>query len=239
MRSRPGSSGERRISRFSRRRTSASRSARSRSIDVPASADHFRYFAGVLRHIEGHTQAIGPSMLHFTLREPLGPVAAIVPWNYPLLLAAWKLAPALAAGNTVVLKPAEQTPLTVAGARGGARRPPAAGRFERRHGVRPRRRGAARPPPRDPESGVHRGDGHRKTDPSVRRGEHRPRDGGARGEEPPDRLPRRGHRPGGRRGRQWDLPVPGGGLLRRLPPVPPPGRSRRVPRKTRREDVGP
>ncbi|MBP2683755.1 MAG: NAD-dependent aldehyde dehydrogenase, partial [Deltaproteobacteria bacterium] len=84
----------------------------SRSIDVPAAVDHFRYFAGVLRHIEGHTQSLGPSMLHFTLREPVGPVAAIVPWNYPLLLAAWKLAPALAAGNTVVLKPAEQTPLT-------------------------------------------------------------------------------------------------------------------------------
>ena len=85
----------------------------SRRIDVPATVDHFRYFAGVLRHLEGHSQAVSSSMLHFTLREPLGPVAAIVPWNYPLLLATWKLAPALAAGNTVVLKPAEQTPLTV------------------------------------------------------------------------------------------------------------------------------
>ncbi len=82
-------------------------------IDIPAAIDHFRYFAGVLRHLQGHTQAINPSVLHFTLREPLGVVAAIVPWNYPLLLAAWKIAPALAAGNTVVVKPAEQTPLTM------------------------------------------------------------------------------------------------------------------------------
>ncbi|HZW37541.1 MAG TPA: aldehyde dehydrogenase family protein, partial [Candidatus Deferrimicrobiaceae bacterium] len=82
-------------------------------IDIPAAIDHFRYFAGVLRHLEGHTQAISPSILHFTLREPLGAVGAIVPWNYPLLLAAWKLAPALAAGNTIVVKPAEQTPLTL------------------------------------------------------------------------------------------------------------------------------
>ncbi len=84
-----------------------------RHIDIPATIDHFRYFAGVLRHLEGHTQAINPSVLHFTLREPLGVVGAIVPWNYPLLLAAWKVAPALAAGNTVVVKPAEQTPLTL------------------------------------------------------------------------------------------------------------------------------
>lgn len=82
-------------------------------IDIPGAIDHFRYFAGVLRHLQGHTQAVHPSVLHFTLREPLGVVGAIVPWNYPLLLATWKLAPALAAGNTVVVKPAEQTPLTL------------------------------------------------------------------------------------------------------------------------------
>ncbi len=82
-------------------------------MDIPAAIDHFRYFAGVLRHLQGHTQAINPSILHFTLREPLGVVGAIVPWNFPLLLATWKLAPALAAGNTIVMKPAEQTPLTL------------------------------------------------------------------------------------------------------------------------------
>ncbi len=84
-----------------------------RRIDIPGAADHFRYFAGVLRNLHGLAQAINPSVLHFTLREPLGVVGAIVPWNYPLLLATWKIAPALAAGNTVVVKPAEQTPLTV------------------------------------------------------------------------------------------------------------------------------
>ena len=81
-------------------------------IDIPLAIDHFRYFAGVLRNIEGHTQVVDPSMLHLTLREPLGVVGHILPWNFPLLLTAWKLAPALAAGNTVVMKPAEQTPLT-------------------------------------------------------------------------------------------------------------------------------
>jgi len=83
------------------------------NIDIPLAVDHYRYFAGVLRNIQGLTQSIDPNMLHLTLREPLGVVGHILPWNFPLLLAAWKLAPALAAGNTVVMKPAEQTPLTL------------------------------------------------------------------------------------------------------------------------------
>jgi len=82
-------------------------------IDVPFTVDHFRYFAGVLRNLQGHTQITDPTTLHMTLREPIGVVGHILPWNFPLLLAAWKLAPALAAGNTVVMKPAEQTPLTL------------------------------------------------------------------------------------------------------------------------------
>jgi acyl-CoA reductase-like NAD-dependent aldehyde dehydrogenase len=82
-------------------------------IDVPFAVDHFRYFAGVLRNLQGHTQVTDPTTLHMTLREPIGVVGHILPWNFPLLLAAWKLAPALAAGNTVVMKPAEQTPLTL------------------------------------------------------------------------------------------------------------------------------
>lgn len=80
-------------------------------IDVPFAVDHFRYFAGVLRNLQGTTQSFDPSMLHLTLREPLGVVGHILPWNFPLLLLAWKLAPSLAAGNTVVMKPAEQTPV--------------------------------------------------------------------------------------------------------------------------------
>ncbi|MGZ8432528.1 MAG: aldehyde dehydrogenase family protein, partial [Candidatus Deferrimicrobiaceae bacterium] len=85
----------------------------SMNIDIPLAIDHYRYFAGVLRNLQGTTQTVDPTMLHFTLREPLGVVGHILPWNFPLLLAAWKLAPALAAGNTVVMKPAEQTPVTL------------------------------------------------------------------------------------------------------------------------------
>jgi acyl-CoA reductase-like NAD-dependent aldehyde dehydrogenase len=81
-------------------------------IDVPLAIDHFRYFAGMTRHVHGLTQVVDGNTLHFTLREPLGVVGHILPWNFPLLLVAWKLAPALAAGNTVVMKPAEQTPLS-------------------------------------------------------------------------------------------------------------------------------
>lgn len=84
----------------------------SANIDIPYAADHFRYFAGVLRNLQGLTQSIDPTMMQFTLREPLGVVGHILPWNFPLLMVSWKLAPALAAGNTVVMKPAEQTPLT-------------------------------------------------------------------------------------------------------------------------------
>ena len=83
------------------------------NIDIPLAIDHYRYFAGVLRNIQGITQSVDPNLLHLTLREPLGVVGHILPWNFPLLLAAWKLAPSLAAGNTVVMKPAEQTPLTL------------------------------------------------------------------------------------------------------------------------------
>ncbi len=85
----------------------------SANIDVPLAIDHYRYFAGVLRNLQGTTQTVDPTMLHLTLREPLGVVGHILPWNFPLLLAAWKLAPSLAGGNTVVMKPAEQTPVTL------------------------------------------------------------------------------------------------------------------------------
>jgi len=81
--------------------------------DIPATVDHFRYFAGVLRADEGKSVMIDTSTLSITLNEPLGVVAQIVPWNYPLLMAAWKIAPALAAGNTVVIKPSVNTPLSL------------------------------------------------------------------------------------------------------------------------------
>jgi len=81
-------------------------------VDVPMAADCFRYFAGYATKIEGETVPVRTPCFAYTLREPLGVVGQIIPWNFPILLAAWKLAPALAAGNTIVLKPAEQTPLT-------------------------------------------------------------------------------------------------------------------------------
>jgi phenylacetaldehyde dehydrogenase len=82
--------------------------------DVPAAADVFRYFAGWATKIHGRTLAVSrPGTLHaFTVKEPVGVAALIIPWNFPLLMAAWKLAPALAAGCACVLKPAEETPLT-------------------------------------------------------------------------------------------------------------------------------
>jgi len=84
----------------------------SRQIEVPAAAECFQYFAGWADKIHGETIPVKGNYLTYTLREPIGVVAAIVPWNFPLLLTAWKVAPALACGNTVIIKPASQTPLT-------------------------------------------------------------------------------------------------------------------------------
>ncbi|AYN93401.1 MULTISPECIES: acetaldehyde dehydrogenase ExaC [Pseudomonas] len=81
--------------------------------DVPLAADHFRYFAGCIRAQEGTAAEIDQHTAAYHFHEPLGVVGQIIPWNFPLLMAAWKLAPALAAGNCVVLKPAEQTPLSI------------------------------------------------------------------------------------------------------------------------------
>ncbi len=83
-----------------------------RNIDVPLVADCIEYYAGWANKVHGETIPVPGPFLNYTLREPLGVVGQIVAWNFPLLLAAWKLGPALATGNTVVLKPAEQTPLT-------------------------------------------------------------------------------------------------------------------------------
>src|SRR6201998_3091485 len=86
--------------------------------DVPLAADLFHYMAGWATKIEGNSINIsvpympGANLHSYTLREPVGVVGQIIPWNFPLLMAAWKLGPALATGNTVILKPAEQTPLT-------------------------------------------------------------------------------------------------------------------------------
>ena len=82
------------------------------SVDVPQSALTFRYFAELSDKVEGTVTATAVDAFHYTLREPLGVVGCITPWNYPLMQIAWKIAPALAAGNSVVLKPAEQAPLS-------------------------------------------------------------------------------------------------------------------------------
>ena len=81
--------------------------------DLPLAVDHFRYFAGCIRAEEGSASELDADTLSLLIKEPLGVVGQIIPWNFPLLMAAWKLAPALAAGNCVVLKPAEQTPVTI------------------------------------------------------------------------------------------------------------------------------
>jgi aldehyde dehydrogenase len=81
--------------------------------DMPLTVDHFRYFAGALRAQEGSLSEIDSSTVAYHFHEPLGVVGQIIPWNFPILMAAWKLAPALAAGNCVVLKPAEQTPVSI------------------------------------------------------------------------------------------------------------------------------
>lgn len=84
-----------------------------RAIDIPLSIDHFRYFAGVVRAEEGAATMIDKDTMSLILREPIGVVGQIIPWNFPLTMAAWKLAPALAAGDCVVIKPSSETPLSI------------------------------------------------------------------------------------------------------------------------------
>ncbi|NLE18631.1 MAG: aldehyde dehydrogenase family protein, partial [Propioniciclava sp.] len=81
--------------------------------DIPLAIDHFRYFAGCIRAQEGGLSQLDDTTVAYHFHEPLGVVGQIIPWNFPILMAVWKLAPALAAGNAVVLKPAEQTPWSI------------------------------------------------------------------------------------------------------------------------------
>jgi aldehyde dehydrogenase len=81
--------------------------------DIPLTIDHFRYFAGCLRAQEGGISEIDEHTVAYHFHEPLGVVGQIIPWNFPILMAAWKLAPAIGAGNCVVLKPAESTPISI------------------------------------------------------------------------------------------------------------------------------
>lgn len=81
--------------------------------DIPLAIDHFRYFAGCIRSQEGSISQIDDDTVAYHFHEPIGVVGQIIPWNFPILMAAWKIAPALAAGNCIVLKPAEQTPVSI------------------------------------------------------------------------------------------------------------------------------
>ena len=85
----------------------------SMAADLPLAVDHFRYFGAAIRAESGETSDLDASRVTMEIHEPLGVVGQIIPWNFPILMAVWKLAPALAAGNCVVLKPAEQTPVSV------------------------------------------------------------------------------------------------------------------------------
>src|SRR5699024_4329194 len=81
--------------------------------DMPLAVDHFRYFAGAIRAQEGGLSQLDKDTVAYHFHEPLGVVGQIIPWNFPILMATWKIAPALAAGNCIVLKPAEQTPASI------------------------------------------------------------------------------------------------------------------------------
>ena len=118
--------------------------------DIPLAIDHWRYFAGCLRAQEGSLSEIDDDTVAYHFHEPLGVVGQIIPWNFPILMAVWKLAPALAAGNCVVLKPAEQTPASILVRDGAHRRPAASRRAQRRQRLRPR--SAASRSPRRPAS---------------------------------------------------------------------------------------
>jgi betaine-aldehyde dehydrogenase len=84
----------------------------SRALDVPRTAGCYRYFGGMADKFQGETIPVEAGFLNYTLREPVGVVGQVVPWNFPLMFTSWKMAPALAAGNTIVMKPAEVTPLS-------------------------------------------------------------------------------------------------------------------------------
>ena len=107
-------------------------------------AQNFDYYAGVITELHGRSFQVGDEFLNYTIHKPVGVAGMIMPWNAPLMLSTWRIAPALAAGNTIVLKPAEWSPLTAtllaAGPRGGRA---AAGRLQRRPRLRRDRRRAA------------------------------------------------------------------------------------------------
>ena len=114
-----------------------------RNADVPLAIDHFRYFAACIRAEEGAVSEVDEDTIAYHFKEPMGVVGQIIPWNFPLLMAAWKLAPAIGAGNCVVIKPASNTPLSLAIFAELTARYPAARRAQRDHRTRRRNRQGA------------------------------------------------------------------------------------------------
>ena len=189
----------------------------SRHIEIPAAAECFEYYGGWSDKVMGETIPVKGNYLTYTLREPIGVVAAIVPWNFPLLLAAWKVAPALACGNTVILKPASQTPLTALALGEIARRGRAAARRAQRH-HRPGRqpRAGDRRASRHRQDRVHRRHQHRQRHHARRRRHAEEDHARARRQVAEHRPRRRRHRCGGARRDDRHLLRQGGGLRRRL-----------------------
>ena len=136
--------------------------------DLPLCVDHWRYYAGASARRKARISEIDHDTVAYHFHEPLGVVGQIIPWNFPLLMAVWKLAPALAAGNCVVLKPAEQTPLSILVLDGTDRRHPAARRAQRRQRLRPRGRQAARAEQAHRQDRLHRRDDDRPADHAIR-----------------------------------------------------------------------
>ena len=179
--------------------------------DIPLAADHFRYFASVIRGEEGSISEIDKNTIAYHFHEPLGVVGQIIPFNFPLLMAAWKLAPALAAGNCVVLKPASPTPWSILKLMELLEDVVPAGVHQRRQRPRRRDRQGARDEQADREDRLHRRDGDGPPDHAVRRPEHHPVDDRARRQVAEHLLRRRDGRrrrvprQGGRRARPLRL----------------------------------
>ena len=163
-----------------RRSTTASRSARPRGADVPLAIDHFRYFAGCIRAEEGATGRIDNDTIAYHFKEPLGVVGQIIPWNFPLLMAAWKLAPALGRRQLHGHQAGIQHAAEPAGADGPHRRYSAAGRAQRVHRAGSEVGQAAGASPRIAKVCLHRRDDDRAADHAVRGRAPDPADDGTR-----------------------------------------------------------
>ena len=203
--------------------------------EAATSADVFRYFGGVASEQKGEVLPLGESMLSYSVREPLGVVAAIVPWNAPVLLASLKVAMALCTGNTLVLKAAEDAPLGVLRMAEVCARAPARRRAERRHGLRRGVRRRAAQPPRHREDLLHRLDRGRADRDARRRRADPARVARARRQGPGDRLPGLQRRRHGRaRHHRHALRPPGPVMHGRLAAVRAPEHLRRLHRATGR-----